>query len=119
MRTYHIAFGLIENIGSLVPGLEDLTGKWTSMGFAFVGSVVFDNDCSAAHDDSSSNSDLWIDGKTGMYRTRRILDIRDQVSDSIVDNPASRGYGEVFSYQVTLGIVKQVDSVALILVNLA
>ena len=43
------------------------------MGFAFVGSVVFDNDCSAAHDDSSSNIDLWIDGKTWMYRTWRIL----------------------------------------------
>lgn len=84
-----------------------------------MGSVVFDNDCSAAHDDSSSNSDLWIDGKTGMYRTGRILDIRDQVSDSIVDNPASRGYGEVFTYQVTLGIVKHVDPVTLTLVNLA
>ena len=54
-----------------------------------------------------------------MYRTWRILYIRDQVSDSIVDNPATRGYGEVLTYQVTLGIVKHVDSVTLILVNLA
>ena len=87
------------------------------MGFAFVGSVVFDNDCSAAHDGASSNIDLWIDCKTWMYRTWRKLYIRDQVSDSVVDNPATRDYGEVLTYQVALGIIKHIDPVTLILVN--
>lgn len=54
-----------------------------------------------------------------MNRTWRILYIRDQVSDSIVDNPASSGYGEVLTYQVALGIIKHIDPVTLILVNLA
>ena len=80
-------------------------------------SVIFDNDCSAAHDDSSSKRDSWIDGETGVYRTGRVLNIRDQVSDSIVDNPAATGYGEALSYQVALGIIKHIDPVTLILVN--
>ena len=52
MRTHHIALCLIKDIGSFVAGLENLTGKWTAMGFPFVLGVVLDDDF-LVHDDSS------------------------------------------------------------------
>ena len=48
---HNIALGIIEYVSSLVPGIEDLAGKWTLIRQTFLLCVVDDGDGFVVHEE--------------------------------------------------------------------